>query len=145
MREPPVADTREGRLRGVSTDKLDIFKGVHYAETTAGKGRFRFPTAVKAWEGVREAVALGDICFQNNPNWEGWKENSNGSEDCLVLNVWSPRGAKGKPVMVFLHGGAYMYGSGGAPMYDAAHLAERGDIVAITVNHRLRHCRRLFA
>ena len=80
-REPPVADAQEGRLRGVSTDKLDIFKGVHYVGTTAGKGRFRFPTVVKAWEGVRESVAFGDICFQNIPNWEGWKENSNGGED----------------------------------------------------------------
>jgi para-nitrobenzyl esterase len=137
MREPPVVETQVGRLRGVSTDKLDIFKGIHYAETTAGKGRFRPPTAVKAWDGVREAIALGDACFQNNPNPSGWTESSNGSEDCLVLNVWSPRGAKGKPVMVFLHGGAYMRGSGGAPIYDAARLAERGDVVAITVNHRL--------
>ncbi len=133
----PTVSTAEGQLRGVATDKLNVFKGVKYGETTGGHGRFRAPIPVKPWAGVRDAVALGDPCFQNNPDWEGWKENSNGSEDCLVLNVWSPIGAKDKPVMVFLHGGSYMYGSGGAPMYDAAGLAERGDVVAITLNHRI--------
>jgi para-nitrobenzyl esterase len=133
----PIVTTAEGRLKGVRTDKLNVFKGVHYGETTAGQGRFRSPVPVKSWEGVRDAVNLGDPCFQNNPDWEGWKENNNGSEDCLVLNIWSPRDARGKPVMVFLHGGAYMYGSGGAPMYDGAGLAERGDVVVVTLNHRI--------
>jgi para-nitrobenzyl esterase len=133
----PIVETREGKLRGVATDKLTIFKGVHYGETTAGKGRFRKPIPLKAWNGIREASALGDPCFQNNPDWVGWKEDNNGSEDCLVLNIWSPRTAGKKPVMVFFHGGSYMYGSGGAPMYDGARLAERGDVVAITVNHRI--------
>ena len=135
--EAPVVTTKEGQLRGTSTERLNIFKGVHYGETTGGKGRFRHPVALQPFEGFRDASKVGDPCFQNNPDWEGWKENNNGSEDCLVLNVWAPKGSKDKPVMVYFHGGAYMYGSGGAPMYDAAGLAERGDVVAITVNHRL--------
>ncbi|MBX5204098.1 carboxylesterase family protein [Rhizobium sp. NZLR1] len=133
----PLVTTHEGKLRGTSTDKLNIFKGVQYGETTEGNGRFRQPTPVRPWNGIREATALGDPCFQNNPDWVGWKEDNNGSEDCLVLNIWSAHGSTKKPVMVFFHGGSYMYGSGGAPMYDAAHLAERGDVLAVTVNHRI--------
>ncbi|MGO6882991.1 carboxylesterase/lipase family protein [Rhizobium ruizarguesonis] len=133
----PVITTLEGKLRGRSNGKLNIFKGVRYGEPTGGSGRFRRPVQLKPWDGIRDATILGDPCFQNNPDWEGWKENNNGSEDCLVLNIWSPRESIKRPVMVFLHGGAYMYGSGGAPMYDAANLAERGDVVVVTVNHRI--------
>ncbi|MGX5802653.1 carboxylesterase/lipase family protein [Bradyrhizobium sp. Arg314] len=133
----PVVETTEGKLRGSATNRLKTFKGVHYGESTAGNHRFRPPRQVVPWCGVREATALGDPCFQNNPDWQHWKEASNGSEDCLVLNVWAPVDGQKRPVMVFFHGGAYFYGSGGAPMYDGGRLAEKGDVVVVTVNHRL--------
>jgi para-nitrobenzyl esterase len=132
----PVVTTQEGQLRGIATEKLHIFKGIRYGETTAGANRFRALVPVAPWEGVRDATKLGNQAYQIQDTWEPWKEDG-GSEDCLVLNVWSPIGAEKKPVMVWIHGGGYRYGSGGAPAYDCGHLAERGEVVTVSVNHRL--------
>lgn len=85
--------------------------------------------------GGRTATELGAPCINRNPDTGLWLDpDDEGSEDCLFLNVWSPKQASGIPVMVWIHGGAYEWGSGGAPMYDGAALAERGDVVVVTVN-----------
>jgi para-nitrobenzyl esterase len=107
-----------------------------YGASTAGS-RFKRARPATAWDTPLTAHAIGDPCYQKNEDWKGWIDNRDGSENCLFLNVWSPIDAKGKPVMVFLHGGAYRYGSGGAPLYDGERLAQRGDVVVVTVNHRL--------
>lgn len=65
-----------------------------------GANRFHAPVPVAAWEGVPDTIELGDPCYQVNEDWEGWKENNNGGEDCLVLNIWAPTGAEKLPVMV---------------------------------------------
>jgi para-nitrobenzyl esterase len=134
-----VVQTAEGALRGLRTQTLDIFKGVRYGETTAGANRFRPPIPVRPWTGIREAIRLGSPCPQDDGiDYRPWQDpNLPGSEDCLFLNVWSPRRPGKRPVMFFMHGGAYYVGSGGAPIYDGGTLAERGDVVVVTVNHRL--------
>lgn len=130
------AKTAEGLLRGYETDKLAIFKGVHYGENTATT-RFQPPVPVKPWKGVRDALELGSPCYQNNIDPDAWQDPQPESEDCLVLNVWAPRNARNAPVMVWIHGGGFWWGSGGVPAYDGTALAERGDVVVVTINHRL--------
>ena len=129
--------TAEGELRGRRNGDTLALKGVRYAESSAGANRFRPPVPVLPWTGVRDALEVGDPCYQHNPDWKHWREPTDGSEDCLFLNIWTGGLARKKPVMVFFHGGAYFYGSGGAPMYDGGDLAARGDVVVVTVNHRL--------
>ena len=133
----PIVTTQEGLLRGTRTEALSVFKGVRYGESAGGARRFRPPMPVRAWKGVRNAKALGSQCMQVNEDLPAWQDPSSTSEDCLFLNVWSPRRSEKLPVMVFLHGGAYLWGSGGVRLYDGAALAQRGDVIVITVNHRL--------
>lgn len=132
----PIVKTANGEIHGYATEALNIFKGVPYGASTAGS-RFKRASPAAAWDTPLTAHAVGDPCYQKNDDWKGWTDNRDGSENCLFLNVWSPIDAKGKPVMVFLHGGGYRYGSGGAPLYDGERLAQRGDVVVVTVNHRL--------
>ena len=133
----PVVSTAEGVLRGFAAGNLRVYRGIHYGESTAGVNRFRPPVPVAPWEGLRDATALGDQCYQRRGMPAAFGEDNDGSEDCLVLNVWSPAGSGNRPVMVFLHGGGYRGGSGGAPAYDGSRLAERAGVVTVTVNHRL--------
>jgi len=132
----PIVKTSSGDILGYATKWLNIFKGVPYGASTAAS-RFKRASPAPAWVTPLTAHSVGDPCYQKNQDWKGWTDNRDGSENCLFLNVWSPIEAKGKPVMVFLHGGAYRYGSGGAPLYDGERLAQQGDVVVVTVNHRL--------
>jgi para-nitrobenzyl esterase len=133
----PVVSTTEGALRGMTSGSVHIYKGIHYGESTAGANRFRPPLPVAPWRGIRDASVLGDQCYQRRGLPAALSEEGPGSEDCLVLNIWSPAGADSLPVMVFLHGGGFREGSGGAPAYDGGRLAERAGVVTVTVNHRL--------
>uniref|UniRef100_UPI003F494CEE carboxylesterase/lipase family protein n=1 Tax=Ensifer adhaerens TaxID=106592 RepID=UPI003F494CEE len=133
----PEVETAGGTVSGYATETLNVFKGIPYGADTGASGRFKAPSAVNAWKDKLIARAVGDPCYQINDDWKGWTDDRAGSEDCLRLNVWSPIGAKNKPVMVFLHGGGYRFGSGGVPLYDGGHLADRGDVVVVTLNHRL--------
>ena len=131
-----MVKTAEGTLRGYETAKLAIFKGVAYGEDTAHR-RFQAPVPVKPWNGVRDALAYGSPCYQNNPDPPAWQDAQPESEDCLKLNIWAPKDARNVPVMVWIHGGGYWWGSGGMPAYDGSALAERGGVIVVTVNHRL--------
>lgn len=133
----PTARTENGVVSGYATEHVNVYKGVPYGADTSGKGRFKRASAVTNWEQPKAVHAVGDPCYQINEDWKGWTDNRNGSEDCLFLNVWSPISATQLPVMVFFHGGGYWFGSGGAPLYDGERLAQRGDVVVVTVNHRL--------
>jgi para-nitrobenzyl esterase len=129
--ESPVASTRHGRIRGYRDDGVNVFRGVRYGADTAGR-RFMAPLAPRAWDGVLEALAHGASCPQSS------REDAV-SEDCLFLNVYTPglRDRARRPVMVYIHGGAYNNGSGSSPLYDGVRLCRRGDVVVVTVNHRL--------
>ncbi len=137
-----IAKTTQGELQGQAVPDKDVlvFKGVHYGESTAGAQRFLPPVPVKSWQGVRDATRFGDVCPQGG---EVGRRTITGellpmSEDCLVLNVWTPAlDDRQRPVMVWFHGRGFYAGSGSEPLYDGANLAKRGDLVVITVNHRL--------
>jgi para-nitrobenzyl esterase len=135
-----VVETSKGRLRGTITDAgVAAFKGVPYAAPPVGPLRFRPPQPAEAWTGVRDALEFGPSCPQPSQRPAGWTQESTESEDCLYLNVWS-KGVSSeptRPVLVWIHGGGYSIGSGSWPIYDGANLASRGDVVVVTVNHRL--------
>ncbi|MBP7705598.1 MAG: carboxylesterase/lipase family protein [Caulobacter sp.] len=127
----PVVRTTHGRVRGARANGILSFKGVRYGADTAPL-RFRPPRPPRPWTDVRDALAYGPGCPQRG------KEEVRTSEDCLFLNVWTPGADKGKrPVMVYIHGGAYSTGSGSSPLYDGTRMARRGDVVVVTLNHRL--------
>ena len=139
-------ETEYGSLRGVDVDGIKVFKGIAYGASTAGKNRFMPPARPAAWSGVREAVAFGSIAPQPGADPSeygrliGWDKQQGGmGEDCLVLNVWTPGIADGRKraVMLSIHGGGFTSGSGSTAGYDGDPLARTGDVVVVTVNHRL--------
>lgn len=134
----PIVRTAEGRLRGASAAGLNIFKGVRYGEDTGGTNRFKPPTPVRPWRGIRDALQVGPPCPQlHGSGPTDWIDPKAASEDCLFLNVWAPRKPGKRAVMVFFHGGGFSSGSGGRAIHDGGKLAERGNVVVVTVTHRL--------
>ncbi len=139
-----VVETTFGKVRGRNVNGIRTFKGVPYGASTAGTNRFMPPRKPVAWSGTRDALDFGPSC----PQLPGFKtpeiqmmqnlSSNPSSDDCLVLNVWTPGtdGAK-RPVMFWLHGGGFQFGNGSQPFYDGANLARRGNVVTITINHRL--------
>jgi para-nitrobenzyl esterase len=141
-------DTSSGRVRGRRVDGVSVFLGIPYGAPTGGANRFRPPAPVTPWSGVRDAVAYGHIAPQ--PTSSGrydyvrlidWLDQPGGQdEDCLVLNVWTPsteQQTTRRPVLVSLHGGGFATGSGNHGGFDGAELARFGDVVVVTINHRL--------
>lgn len=134
----PIADTTAGRIEGTLTDGIATFKGVPYAAPPVGALRFASPQPVESWTDVRETTEYGPSCPQPPDRPMGWNGEPSLDEDCLYLNVWTPAVDDVKrPVMFWIHGGGYAIGSGSWPLYDGANLARRGDVVVVTVNHRL--------
>lgn len=130
--------TAQGSLRGGHSRGALAFKGIPYAGSVSGKGRFLEAPPAPAWSGIRDALTLGPPSLQKPGGSFGENEPA-GSEDCLVLNVWTPSVSDGKarPVMFYVHGGGYHSGSAGAPSQDGAHLAATYDVVVVACNHRL--------
>ncbi|WCT74734.1 carboxylesterase/lipase family protein [Sphingomonas naphthae] len=126
----PVATTCHGRVRGTNDGGVLVFKGVRYGADTAP---LRFARAVTPapWRDIAPATRYGAASPQT-------RAEEPVSEDCLFLNVWTPGLDAGRrPVMVYFHGGAHAHGSGSDPLYDGASLVRRGDVVVVTLNHRL--------
>ena len=142
-----VAETAFGKIRGVDTGGIKSFKGVHYGANTAGTNRFMPPVDPAKWTGVRDALEFGQSAPQTEPGVRRTTSDlavagagiSTESEDCLVLNVWTPGISDGRkrPVMLWCHGGGFSSGSGSSPGTDGTNLARRGDVVVVTINHRL--------
>ncbi len=127
-----------GEVMGVDLDGCERYAGMRYAKPPVGDLRFRAPQRVEPWEGVHDATEFGP-CAPQPPPLAGTLITTGElrtDEDCLFLNVYTPRADdRRRPVMVWIHGGAYVMGSG--DMYDGRSLARRGDIVVITLNYRL--------
>jgi para-nitrobenzyl esterase len=138
-----IAETSRGRVRGVITDGIRTFKGIPYGASTDGPNRFREAKPAVPWTGVRDTFDYGPMCPQElrpRPSFAAsWAAEQSFSEDCLVINVWTPalRDHHKRPVMVWFHGGGFSTGSGGNPVYDGTNLARKGDVVVVTLNHRL--------
>jgi para-nitrobenzyl esterase len=127
-----------GRIRGGHSRGALAFKGIPYAGSVSGKNRFKAAPKVTAWTGVRDAIVLGPPAMQGPGTTYGDHEPPY-SEDCLVLNVWTPAVNDGvkRPVMFYCHGGGFTSGSGGQNIQDGAHLAATYDVVVVASNHRL--------
>lgn len=133
----PVVETTAGPVRGLTHDGIQSWLGVPYAAPPVGELRWRPPQPVAPWSGVREGGDYGPVCLQGPPTPEPLPELSRASEDCLNLNVHRPVGADGAlPVMVWIHGGGFVYGAGSQAMYNSPGLVGR-DIVLVTLNYRL--------
>ncbi|MCR2833504.1 carboxylesterase/lipase family protein [Parerythrobacter lacustris] len=141
----PVLSTKYGAVRGKregDSKSVAVFRGIRYAASTQGR-RFQRAIEPAAWTGVADGTQFGSECPQRPsediPVFASWVNSVGMSEDCLFLNVWT-RGlgdGKKRPIMVWLHGGGYVTGSGSSNGYDGSRLAERGDVVVVTLNHRL--------
>ena len=135
----PVVHTQSGDVQGTTDHGVIAYKGIPYAGPPVGAMRWREPQPVAAWPGVKAGDAYGNACIQT----PGLSEANGGypgkiAEDCLYLNVWTPKAdsAARLPVMVWIHGGAYIFGSGSLPIYNGAPLAKKGAVI-VTINYRL--------
>ncbi len=144
-----VVETANGKVRGIVSGGIRQFKGVPYGAPTAGENRLKRPVPPAPWAGVRDCFGYGPVApqypsdsandyarlvhFDLNTAFGGI------GEDCLHLNVWAPEDARSgkRAVLVSIHGGGFALGSGNNPMYDGARLAGFGDVVVVTVTHRL--------
>ena len=138
-----TVETSAGKVRALSHDGVQAFRGIPYGASTAGSARFLPAGKPKPWTGVRDAFELGLRCPQASPGlipeFASLDRAEPAGEDCLVLNVWTPSAdaSRKRPVMVWLHGGGYSTGSAGFTIYDGANLAHKQDVVLVGVNHRL--------
>lgn len=133
----PEIKTNAGVLRGVTENNISVFKGIPYAAPPVGEFRWRPPQPVNSWEGVRDATEFGPNCAQAGWGTAPGTIAEGSSEDCLYLNLWLPAERKSKaklPVMVWIHGGGFVGGSGTGPTGEE--FAEKG-IILITINYRL--------
>ncbi|BDG37411.1 carboxylesterase/lipase family protein [Saccharococcus caldoxylosilyticus] len=136
-----IVETRYGKLQGGKNESVYYWKGVPYAKAPVGELRFQPPQPPEPWTGVRDVTTFGAVAMQPAGLLFGGvlgRTTEPRSEDCLFLNIWSP-GADGKkrPVMVWIHGGAFLFGSGSTPWYDGTAFAANGDVVVVTINYRL--------
>ncbi|WP_232314723.1 carboxylesterase/lipase family protein [Sphingopyxis sp. QXT-31] len=134
--EPVVVTLPAGALEGRAKDGVEGFAGIPYVAAPVGEQRWRPPAPAAAWPGVRPATAFGADCPQVRFDGDATPSTQPMSEDCLFLNVWRPAKARKLPVMVYIHGGAFVAGSAASPTIDGANLARRG-VVVVNFNYRL--------
>ncbi len=134
MEEPRL---HSGTISGTLVDGVWTYKGVPFAAPPTGELRWKEPQPVEPWDGVLACDEYGPACPQPR-DWEGVPDVGHTDEDCLYLNVWTPAENPGErlPVMVWIHGGAFIIGTGSLPIYDGHYLAEKG-VVVVTINYRV--------
>jgi para-nitrobenzyl esterase len=135
-----IVTTTLGRLEGIERKGAWQFRGIPFAAPPVGERRFRPPAPPEPWDGIRSAAEFGPVSWQSMGGTaqllgDGERETS---EDCLFLNVTTPACDDGaRPVMVWIHGGGFVNGSGSVPWYDGTRLVTRGDVVVVSINYRL--------
>lgn len=137
-----------GRVRGLNDRGVHVFKGIPYGAPPVQARRFMAPAPVEGWAGVYDAFEYGSTAPQRpqgfGPLYRSEVPVPERGEDCLRLNVWTPSLSPGRrPVLLWWHGGGFEAGSGSSVRYDGVNLCLRGDVVVVTVNHRLNvfgHC-----
>lgn len=136
----PTVEISSGALRGERASGVTVFRGIPYARPPLGERRFRPPEPPLAWSGVRDATRFGPACPQSVDFVSALLGLSATpcDEDCLTVNVWTPAlDGVTRPVLVWIHGGAFVVGSGARELTDGGALARRGDVVVVTCNYRL--------
>jgi para-nitrobenzyl esterase len=136
----PVVQTAEGKVEGKRANGVSAFLGIPYGADTGGQNRFRAPKPAAPWTGVREATAFGDRCPQpplNKPGALILFSDLPVSENCLSANVWTASTKGKRPVMVWIHGGGFGFGSSADKYYDGTALAGKEGVVVVSINHRL--------
>jgi len=139
-----IVKTTKGDIQGIisSDDSVNIYKGIPYAKAPVGDLRWEATQANEKWTGVLQANKFGPGCMQNVgverlPWTKEYLHSGELSEDCLYLNVWAPKNTESKkPVVVYIHGGGFVEGSGSVPIYDGVNLAKKG-VVYVSLNYRL--------
>jgi para-nitrobenzyl esterase len=129
--DSPIAATKYGKVRGYVDNNINCFKGIRYGADTSAY-RFQAPKLPEKWDDIKDATNFGNSSPQGG-------RGENQSEDCLFLNVFTPKMRDGekRPVMFYIHGGAYANGSGSSQLYDGVRLCNRGNVVVVSINHRL--------
>jgi para-nitrobenzyl esterase len=136
----PVVDTIHGPVRGIDNGTIKAWKGIRYAAAPAADLRWRAPVAPQRWSEPADATRVGPVCRQPTDPRIPIDLGAPQGDDCLTLNVWASSDTEAgdaKPVMVWLHGGAYILGSSAQTLYHGGALAGSGDVVIVTVNYRL--------
>lgn len=136
----PVVDTVHGPVRGLDDGTVKVWKAIRYAAAPVGDLRWRAPEPPKTWSEPLDSSRVGPVCPQPTDPRIPIDLGAPQGDDFLTLNVWAPPGTQpgaGKPVMVWVHGGAYILGSASQPLYNGRALAAGGDVVVVTINYRL--------
>jgi para-nitrobenzyl esterase len=132
------AETSSGTVTGRARGNHAVFLGMPYAKPPIGARRFRPPEPPEPWAGARDATRFAPMAMQGLPFVPGEPPEGEESEDCLYLNVFTRApGARKRPVLVWIHGGAFVVGASSLPTYDGGPLCELGDVVVVTLNYRL--------
>lgn len=150
MTDALIVDTTNGPVRGIGDGTVSAWLGIRYAAPPTGDLRWRAPQPPQPWTEPADATRVGPVCPQPTDPRIPIDLGAPQGEDCLTLNVWVPSGGgsdsgersgggsdRGKPVLVWVHGGAYVLGSGAQPLYHGRKLAVGDDVVVVTINYRL--------
>ncbi|MFX1477553.1 MAG: carboxylesterase/lipase family protein, partial [Promethearchaeota archaeon] len=134
-----VIETKSGKVQGYSEKGIEVYKGIPFAEPPIGDLRFLPPVPKKPWDGILDATKYGPCSFQGFTQLEEWfGKLEPESEDCLTLNIWTPAADDEKrPVLFWVHGGAFIMGGGTHEFYEGLALVKRGNVVVVTFNYRL--------
>ncbi|MGA7687277.1 MAG: carboxylesterase family protein [Terriglobales bacterium] len=133
-----IVNAPAGKIEGLAEGKLHVFKGIPYVLPPIGPARWRPPSPMPRWEGVRKAVEFGPACLQPKPQLSNvyTRDPMPMSEDCLTLNIWTPIDARNAPVFFWIYGGALVGGASREPFYDGTRLANQG-MVVVSINYRV--------
>jgi para-nitrobenzyl esterase len=133
-----IVDSPAGKVEGLTEGRLHVFKGIPYVLPPIGPARWKPPSPLPRWEGVRKATDFGPACLQPKPQLSNiyTRDPMPMGEDCLTLNIWAPIEARNAPVFFWLYGGALVGGASREPLYDGTQLANQG-IVVVSINYRL--------